>query len=149
MRAAEAPVTRWPLALAIVAAAGCSLEPFTLRFGGGAADAGPGAADAAADAGPRPDAAPPCVPVGPDDQCDEIDNDCNGIVDDAFDKQTDGNNCGVCGHRCASPGAIEQCVGGTCQFVECQPGFADLDPAAPGCEYLCPVFPPAPEDCNG
>ena len=150
-------MSRARAALALLAAlAACNIDPFTIRGGGGDDDDPTTRPDAAvnldggggSDGGGVADAAV-CVFTGPDDQCDEIDNDCNGIVDDDFDKQTDGNNCGVCNNRCTSPGAIEQCRAGTCSFVECQPGFVDLDPAIDGCEYLCPVFPGTDEDCNG
>lgn len=42
--------------------------------------------------------------------CDGRDNDCDGQVDDGFNLQTDGDNCGQCGNRCAT-GA---CNGGRC-----------------------------------
>ena len=135
---------------ALIVIGGCNIEPFTLGGGGGGGgngDAGIGNGDGGGGGGV--DAAGPCVPTGPDDQCDEVDNDCDGVVDNDFDKQTDGENCGMCGVRCTGPGAIFDCDLGACVFVECQPGFVDLDPMIAGCEYLCPVFPPQSEDCNG
>jgi len=62
--------------------------------------------------------------------CDGVDNDCDGHVDEGFDKQNDPANCGGCGIQCsASVGAnqrVDGCAGGVCQFA-CQGGFVDLD----------------------
>ena len=141
-------MTRGLLLCALLA--GCALDPFTIRPGekdGGGLPGRDGGGDGDGGMGGI-DAEPVCVPSGPDDTCDEIDNDCNGVKDDGFDKLTDDDNCGVCGNRCISPGAIEDCIAGACEFVMCQPGFKDLDSGVAGCEYLCPVFPEQPEDCN-
>lgn len=141
-----------PAVLLVAAmAAGCEVTPFELPVGGGPGqdagayvDSGGGGGD-----GGGGDAMGACVPTGPDDTCDDIDNDCNGVVDDLFDKDSDGENCGTCGNRCVAPGAIMACEEGECVLVDCQPGFRDLDVAVPGCEYACPLFPAQPEDCNG
>ncbi|PIW02633.1 MAG: hypothetical protein COW42_00595, partial [Deltaproteobacteria bacterium CG17_big_fil_post_rev_8_21_14_2_50_63_7] len=46
--------------------------------------------------------------------CDGTDQDCNGIIDDPFDLQTDVDNCGVCGIACGSPsGGL--CCSGLCR----------------------------------
>jgi hypothetical protein len=45
--------------------------------------------------------------------CDNIDNNCNGQVDEGFDLSGDLNNCGSCGHVCAQ--------GQSCQSGVCQP----------------------------
>jgi hypothetical protein len=103
----------------------------------------------------RPDADPnqpdarTCTPIGPDDTCDNLDNDCNGVVDDPFDKTKDPENCGECGHRCLIEHAESTCTDSQCVVTGCLPGFADLDPGVPGCEYDCPVFPAQTEQCNG
>ena len=138
---------RWiALALGLTLAA-CGVNPYNLNGGsdgdagsrdGGDGDGGASTIDAAA-----------CAPTGPDDTCDELDNDCDGVVDNAFDKLRDPNNCGTCGHRCASPGAIQTCDNGSCTLVGCQPGFADLDVDPLTCEYRCPLFPTVAETCNG
>ena len=48
-----------------------------------------------------------CVP----ETCDGADNDCNGVVDNGFNLQTDAANCGTCGHACA---AGQTCAAGAC-----------------------------------
>ena len=90
-----------------------------------------------------------CLATGAE-TCDQIDNDCNGIVDDGFDLMSDTQNCGMCGNTCVSVNAVATCGNGTCATGGCIPGYADLDPAVAGCEYHCPVYPPlAFEICNG
>ncbi|HJL17534.1 MAG TPA: MopE-related protein [Sandaracinaceae bacterium LLY-WYZ-13_1] len=81
------------------------------------------------------------------EECNSIDDDCNGTVDDGFDTDTDVNNCGSCGNVCSFPNAVAGCTGGGCVLVSCLPGFVDLDPGAPGCEYACTVA--GSEICNG
>lgn len=130
----------------------CGLDSYQLGGGSGtgSGDAGNGAGDGnTGDGNAGVDAASTCIPIGPDDTCDGIDNDCNGVVDDPFDLQNDGENCGACGVVCVAAGAIMACEQGACEVVACQPGFKDLDPLIPGCEYRCPLFPEQPEDCNG
>ncbi|MFH2009062.1 MAG: MopE-related protein [bacterium] len=72
--------------------------------------------------------------------CDNLDNDCNGVVDDGYDKQNDPANCGGCGIQCSSlvAHAIPGCTGGQCVIIACLPGFWDIngDPSD-GCEYSC------------
>jgi hypothetical protein len=138
------------LAVLLVLVAGCGLNPFDLSHGGADdGDAGPDDGDGGPDDGDGGPDAPVCVPIGIDDQCNELDDDCNGVVDDDFDKQNDSNNCGTCNHRCIGAGAVQRCAMGMCEFVSCQPGFADLDGDMMTCEYMCPLFPPRAEDCNG
>jgi hypothetical protein len=45
--------------------------------------------------------------------CDGLnqDEDCDGKVDEGFNRQTDPNNCGTCGNRCAN---LLACCGGSC-----------------------------------
>jgi len=138
--------------LGLATATGCGLRPFDLggEVGADDGDGGSGDGDGGADdGGGGGDDAAACVPIGIDDQCNEVDDDCDGTVDNDFDKQRDSNNCGACNHRCIGTGAIQDCVAGQCAFVACQPGFADLDGDNLTCEYMCPLFPGRPEDCNG
>jgi hypothetical protein len=83
--------------------------------------------------------------------CNGLDDNCDGRIDEGFNKQTDVNNCGACGNKCSLPGAATvQCVTGACQVVTCNAGFANLDGnPGNGCEYACPVFPTKAELCNG
>ena len=90
------------------------------------------------------------ITAGGNEVCDERDNDCDGVVDEGFDLQSDLQNCGACGLPCpAAAQAQAECVLGTCTFT-CLPGFTDLDPAVDGCEYACePRDGQVPEYCNG
>jgi hypothetical protein len=91
-----------------------------------------------------------CTPQGwsscqlPEDVCDAADNDCNGVVDDAFlvnGKYVDDTNCGQCGNNCTflpfphATGvcdplkAVPDCV------MKCLSGWVDVnDNPADGCE---------------
>jgi len=86
--------------------------------------------------------------------CDGKDNDCDGVVDNGIDTDTDPNNCGGCGHTCALPHAIATCVQGVCVFDPktrqgaCAAGWVDANHnPADGCEYQC--TPSGPELCDG
>jgi len=48
------------------------------------------------------------------EECNSIDDDCNGTVDDGYDTDTDIENCGGCGGVCSFPNAVPECVGGSC-----------------------------------
>lgn len=85
--------------------------------------------------------------------CDGADNDCNGVKDDGFDLTSDTSNCGTCGNVCSLPNATPKCdvVSGypTCVVDTCNAGYRDVDKLSQnGCEYACPVDPPADEVCN-
>ncbi len=157
-RRSPAPVVA---AIAIAAAAlgsGCSVDPFCLDCvdaggdGGqivmadGGRDAGhdAGLPDAGHDAGP-PDAGPDgCVPGAPE-ICNGLDDNCNGMVDEGIDTNTDVNNCGGCGDVCAPLGAFPSCTGGVCGIASCDVGHYDLDgDPSNGCEYRC--LPDASDD---
>ena len=93
------------------------------------------------------------------ERCDGFDNDCDGSVDEDFDKTSDPFHCGSCGNRCAFANATGACAQGECAFGACLAGYADLDRSpANGCEYRCPVAPALPaercgnrldDNCNG
>ncbi|MEO6776335.1 MAG: MopE-related protein [Kofleriaceae bacterium] len=80
--------------------------------------------------------------------CDLQDNDCDGSIDEDFDKNTDILNCHDCGHVCPVPAnAVATCAMGACGYT-CQAGWVDLDGlAANGCEYHC--FKSGVEVCDG
>ncbi|MCA9666156.1 MAG: SUMF1/EgtB/PvdO family nonheme iron enzyme [Myxococcales bacterium] len=94
-----------------------------------------------------------CVPTnGGVEICDNVDNDCNGQIDDGFNLNGDTNNCGTCGNVCTFNNASAACVGGQCLLSQCNPGYRNLDTVnANGCEYQCPVWPPTSSDtsCDG
>lgn len=93
--------------------------------------------------------------------CDGKDDDCDGLVDNGFDLETDIKNCGGCGHACSFPHAIAVCRAGVCVLDPknaagtCETGWVDANNSpADGCEYAC--TPDGPEvcdqkdnDCNG
>ncbi|MGC4113782.1 MAG: hypothetical protein QM765_03805 [Myxococcales bacterium] len=75
-----------------------------------------------------------CTPTaGGVEQCDKIDNDCNGLTDDGIDLTSDPKNCLGCGIVCSSLNGIAGCSPTGCT-IACLPGFADCDPGIPGCE---------------
>ncbi|MHC4837760.1 MAG: putative metal-binding motif-containing protein, partial [Planctomycetota bacterium] len=84
--------------------------------------------------------------------CDDIDNDCDGNVDETFDTDTDVENCGVCGRACAYDNGVAACDAGECSFVECRPTYYDVNrnPQADGCEYgPCIITQDGNEVCDG
>jgi hypothetical protein len=82
--------------------------------------------------------------------CDGKDNDCNGLVDDGYDKLNDPDHCGTCGRVCSYPNAKALCVNGDCAMGACLPSHWDLngDPAD-GCEYACALTNGGTETCDG
>ncbi len=50
-----------------------------------------------------------------DEACNGQDDDCDGTVDEDFDRQSDPLNCGVCGRRCA---AGQACCSGACRRID-------------------------------
>jgi len=94
-----------------------------------------------------------CEATG-DDVCNERDDDCDGQVDEGFNKQSDVDNCGGCGqlddaYLCRLPNADPQCLDGACLIGRCRPGFSDADGrVANGCETVCTPAADGIERCN-
>lgn len=110
----------------------------------------------AADCGPKYECRPQavgnglCYPVGQctAEVCDGQDNDCNGVVDDGFDLQTDNANCGACGHACTGGTTCRTgaCVESNCAdgqdndsdgLVDCADPDCANQPCAADAGYVC------------
>jgi hypothetical protein len=171
LRAAGQAVTLLVAGLASLLG-GCQVDPYCLSCGrspdagtdvGASMDSGrPDArvdatiADAGVDAGPR-DAGRPdgCLEA---ELCNDLDDDCDGFVDEDFDLRRDPSHCGSCGRVCAPPHAFGLCEDGTCALGDCDLGWYDLDSSPDnGCEYRCSLTPAADDrvcnleddDCDG
>ena len=69
--------------------------------------------------------------------CDNQDDDCDGTVDDGFDKQNDPQHCGSCS-PCNVPNAIPGCSMGMCTIASCNFGhYNENGLIGDGCEYSC------------
>ncbi len=98
--------------------------------------------------------------TGPDfEQCDNQDNDCDGVKDEDFSLTTDPSNCGACGAVCDLANAINGCAAsgqappalpGKCVVLACESQFHDnnnLD--SDGCEFGPCTIQSSVETCNG
>src|SRR5262249_7800467 len=143
----------------LCATAGCTIRGVELSDDGGAGTGGRGGTGGAGATGGRGDAgstdagADACVPQP--ESCNGRDDDCDGVIDNGFNLNTDRNNCGMCNHQCLYPNAIGECVGGQCRLGACNFGYGDADhDPSNGCECLqtnggfeiCDCI---DNDCNG
>jgi MYXO-CTERM domain-containing protein len=81
--------------------------------------------------------------------CDSVDNDCDGLVDEDFQLQTNVNRCGSCSNVCAFANATPRCVSGACQIASCLPGYHDsASTPGPDCN-VGPCTVAGSEICNG
>lgn len=111
------------------------------------------------DMGPGPradgDVEPDLGCVRTDEVCNGRDDDCDRVVDEDFDFESDVTHCGGCGRACRPARATGVCVEGVCTVEACEEGFADLDDGILGCEYMCPTVVDdetcdgVDEDCDG
>ncbi|MBX3250020.1 MAG: SUMF1/EgtB/PvdO family nonheme iron enzyme, partial [Myxococcales bacterium] len=131
---------------------GCDVTPFCLDcVDGGPVPEVDGGVDAGRDA-QRPDVG---VDAGEEDArpdgcldvelCNELDDDCDGEIDEGIDTQTSIDHCGGCGMSCRPPRAFGVCTAGVCGIERCDVGWLDLDEdPTNGCEYRC--LPTAEDD---
>jgi uncharacterized protein (TIGR03382 family) len=117
-------------------------------------DAGTGSGDGA---GSGSDGGMTCDPMQVHSEtCNHADDDCDGLIDEGFDLQTNHDHCGACGNACNKAGAQTACVAGGCTITGCFPGFFDIngDITGPyaqsdGCEYQCFQSNGGVEACDG
>ena len=86
------------------------------------------------------------------EQCNFIDDDCDGEIDEGIDTTSDVDNCGACGNACGDiyPNASTTCTASTCVFGGCLNDYYDIDgELLNGCEYHCTLANPPTESCNG
>ncbi|MCG5051993.1 MAG: SUMF1/EgtB/PvdO family nonheme iron enzyme [Myxococcales bacterium] len=93
-----------------------------------------------------PEAGTICQPSA--ELCNGADDDCDGLIDEDFDFNTDDSHCGRCGNACALLNGAARCSVGRCRLSACNPGFVDLDRLEiNGCE--CALTAGGQELCDG
>ncbi len=86
--------------------------------------------------------------------CNDLDDDCDGQVDETFNKSTDEANCGGCGNDCNTllqNTSATGCVSGVCRVNSCVSGYYDANGNdEDGCEYgPCGMTNGGTEACDG
>jgi hypothetical protein len=147
-------MSRWLIALLLLA--GCKGRGYEfihlgdagkldVRRGGGIDEPDGGAPDLISDAR-AVDVPDGCSPRR--EECNGVDDDCNGLVDETFELNTDPQNCGRCGQVCKFANAAPACSIGRCKMGPCLAGFVDIDHMAQnGCE--CELSNGGVEICDG
>lgn len=135
----------------------CKVDPYCLNCGepgidGSVVGLRDGAMDGQ-DAQPLEDAVEQDVPseacASPTEFCNNLDDDCDGNVDEGFDLNMDRAHCGACGRTCAPAHSFAVCQSGTCDYIECDVGYLDLDGNRNnGCEYRCSPTATNDQECN-
>ncbi len=90
--------------------------------------------------------------LGAAESCDRTDNDCDSLIDEDFDLNTDPRHCGACGNECSVLNGEAYCFDAECRVRRCSSGWYDLNGRyADGCEYECTPNPETGgvEACNG
>ncbi|MBN2525278.1 MAG: hypothetical protein JXR76_02715 [Deltaproteobacteria bacterium] len=122
------------------------------------------------------DTVTPCTPTNNGiELCDNIDNDCDGNVDEDYDLQNNPNQCGGCQNDCTTvPGVWSdfggqfpphmkeaKCYRGYCEVAACDTGYKDdplssypdcnlfITQLAPGYGYSCALFSNSSIKCWG
>lgn len=76
-------------------------------------------------------------------QCNGKDDACQGRIDHDY-RNAEGEyatmaHCGACNQACELPHAVAECNTGVCTFIECEPGWINIDGTeqTAGCPYEC------------
>ena len=83
------------------------------------------------------------------ERCDQLDNDCDGDIDEAGWGVDDDLNCGVCGRQCALPRQYASCAAGSCISDGCMQGWRDGEGSDSSCTEACDVLTQSDERCDG